>query len=690
MDARLKTLSEQNDRTFFKIPKFQRSYSWEEDEWSHFWRTIAERALDMDTARNAHSPVFMGAIVLQEIPSETIGSQTFKNHFIIDGQQRLVTISIFMAAVRDIYFGPGGQAYLKWSSDFLYVDLDRLGREKRNRLELQMQDQETYQKIISGKDSTAWQSIMDGSHPLNRLYRFFWHKLSQSQDVALETITESVEAHAEDLLDEVAGEIGNLASAEQGDHVDASANVLDYLASGTDRDWRYYGMFDPETLTSIIDQHMKFAVIEIQEEDNQIAFEVFETLNATGQPLAEVDKFRNGFFMLDPENSSLNYESYWLPMETKTGDGEILSTFFNEESNMRFGLTPKDKTYQKLMTSIKNSVTAIGIRSGTQAKRESVVNEFVELSKSLDAFLIVTRGVDPSASNDTQGIAYSLHLDLIRKVVSGPATPILMDIIKWSKDARTDRDLLKEVNEILHLVEGLLIRRLVGGIKPQQLRSLLAGVPKRINEGLRVANSTIDCNLINLRLYKKFLINEMVSWGPERYPTDLALLSNPLRDVYQTTGRKLSLFAVLWDLERSLNLEKRNTRIPSNITRVAGNWSIEHVLPQGMRVGQEDVDVMASSWREYWSGLGEEEPESAFINCVHSIGNLTILVNEANSLVGNRTFVEKKAIYESATRVFLTDGIKASAEWSPREIEDRARKLLNLVIQRWPYPTRIA
>jgi uncharacterized protein with ParB-like and HNH nuclease domain len=51
---------------------------------------------------------------------------------------------------------------------------------------------------------------------------------------------------------------------------------------------------------------MKFAVIEIQQDDNEIAFEVFETLNAKGQPLAEVDKFRNGFFMLDPENSDAN------------------------------------------------------------------------------------------------------------------------------------------------------------------------------------------------------------------------------------------------------------------------------------------------------------------------------------------------------------------------------------------------
>ena len=54
-----------------------RSYAWEKDEWEDFWRTIGERALEIDTTDNRHSPVFMGAIVLQEIKSETIGSKEF-------------------------------------------------------------------------------------------------------------------------------------------------------------------------------------------------------------------------------------------------------------------------------------------------------------------------------------------------------------------------------------------------------------------------------------------------------------------------------------------------------------------------------------------------------------------------------------------------------------------------------------
>ena len=101
MRADLYTLQQRFSNTFFKIPKFQIGYAWEEDEWKAFWRTVGERALEIDTSNLRHSPVFMGAIVLQEQAPEFIGSSEFKIFHIIDGQQRFVTISVFLAVVRD-------------------------------------------------------------------------------------------------------------------------------------------------------------------------------------------------------------------------------------------------------------------------------------------------------------------------------------------------------------------------------------------------------------------------------------------------------------------------------------------------------------------------------------------------------------------------------------------------------------
>lgn len=674
MRAELYTLNQQYSDTFFKIPKFQRSYAWEKEEWEDFWRTIGERALEIDTTDNRHSPVFMGAIVLQEIRSETIGSKEFKNCYIIDGQQRFVTISIFMSVLRDFYFGPGTSFFNTWTSDFLRVNVDRFGHETRIRLTLQERDHEIYESIIKEKSRQEWKEVMGGSHSLNKLYKFFWNKLSQNQVTILEDITIQ--------------EFDDVSELDETQDLPEAVEpvIMDYLDRGTDRAWSSLGLFNPETLTNIIDQHMKFAVIEIQQEDNEIAFEVFETLNAQGQPLAEVDKFRNGFFMLDPENSDANYQTYWLPMESRVADNELLSTFFNEETTRRFGLTPKEKTYQRLMTSIKAKATSQGIRIDKNAQRDVVVSEFKDLREALDAFLIVNKGVDPLASQANEGTEYSLHLDYLKKIVSGPATPLLLDVIKWTKPKRTDREIVVAVNEILASIEGLLTRRLLGGIKPQQLRSLLSAVPKKLNEEIRQIDSTKACTVENLRHYNRLLNNLMISWGPERFPTNAALLANPLRDVYQTTGRKLALFSVLWELERSINSERRIQRIPSNFAKTNGAWSIEHVLPQGTKLNNEDTLSMNSNWKSDWQEWAVPEPEIAFMKSVHSIGNLSILVNTTNSQLGNKVFAAKKEIYNSETRVFLTDDIKIQDRWTPIEIEERAKKLLNLAIQRWPYP----
>lgn len=67
----------------YRVPPFQRDYSWEEESWEDLW-------LDLIEAKNSDQTHYMGAIVLQG------GEDRFT---VIDGQQRLATISILALAV---------------------------------------------------------------------------------------------------------------------------------------------------------------------------------------------------------------------------------------------------------------------------------------------------------------------------------------------------------------------------------------------------------------------------------------------------------------------------------------------------------------------------------------------------------------------------------------------------------------
>jgi len=71
----------------FKIPSFQRKYVWRENEWEDLFNDI----INISVSKNSH---FMGSILLKEQ----------KDYFeIIDGQQRFITIILFIKAFEKIY-----------------------------------------------------------------------------------------------------------------------------------------------------------------------------------------------------------------------------------------------------------------------------------------------------------------------------------------------------------------------------------------------------------------------------------------------------------------------------------------------------------------------------------------------------------------------------------------------------------
>lgn len=70
----------------YRVPRFQRDYSWTQDEWDDLWQDIQE------TLRPGGEPAhYMGYLVLQ--------TQDNKTYDVIDGQQRLTTVSLLVLAV---------------------------------------------------------------------------------------------------------------------------------------------------------------------------------------------------------------------------------------------------------------------------------------------------------------------------------------------------------------------------------------------------------------------------------------------------------------------------------------------------------------------------------------------------------------------------------------------------------------
>ena len=75
------------------IPLFQRPYSWDLKDWAVLWDDLMAQYDPAD--RSSH---FMGAVVTVPVKSVPVG---VTKHLVIDGQQRLTTLSLLLAAIRD-------------------------------------------------------------------------------------------------------------------------------------------------------------------------------------------------------------------------------------------------------------------------------------------------------------------------------------------------------------------------------------------------------------------------------------------------------------------------------------------------------------------------------------------------------------------------------------------------------------
>ena len=81
-----KDISEILSSGFYKIPRFQRPYSWSRENIEDFWN---------DVVVNSDDDYFIGSMVVYQIQKGFFG--------VVDGQQRLTTITIILGAIRDAF-----------------------------------------------------------------------------------------------------------------------------------------------------------------------------------------------------------------------------------------------------------------------------------------------------------------------------------------------------------------------------------------------------------------------------------------------------------------------------------------------------------------------------------------------------------------------------------------------------------
>lgn len=291
----------------YVVPRFQRDYSWEEEHWRDLWEDILVATSDEGEAH------YMGYLVLKR--------EGEKEFIVIDGQQRLTTLSLLVLA---------GLYLLK---DDAFPDIS--AETKQERLE------DLQGKYIGTKDSVTLQ-------PANKL------QLNRNNDEYYQTITRLETPPVR--------------------KIKSSERLL----------WQATGFFKKklrETCTSgedvarLIDRmvgRLFFTRIIVGDELN--AYRVFETLNARGVQLSTPDLLKNYLFSkiaaTGAHESQLdNLDKQWAAISTQLGNSSF-PRFVLAEWNRNHPLVRRSELFRRIRLSIHSPELAMKYLKNLRSRSE--------------------------------------------------------------------------------------------------------------------------------------------------------------------------------------------------------------------------------------------------------------------------------------------------------------------------------
>lgn len=278
-----------------KVPLNQREYAWEVEHVTDLLTDIA------DSMRKRRDVYFLGTIVLTTTPNEILE--------VSDGQQRLATTTIMLAAIRDIFLELNDeQRATSIEQEFLY-SIDIVTRERIPKLTLNADDNEFFgSRILSRPDErNEGVAASRGSHEL--LF------------TAYKTIREYFAA------------------------------LRKQLGSGYDEAllaWRHF------LLNSA-------SVIILKVPDDLDAFVMFETLNDRGLKTSQADLVKNLLFK-EADDRRAEAQTYWSSMRggiASIGEDDLTIDYLRHVCNLLYGQTRERDVFEKIKESNRGKARAI-------------------------------------------------------------------------------------------------------------------------------------------------------------------------------------------------------------------------------------------------------------------------------------------------------------------------------------------
>ena len=280
----------------YKVPRFQRDYSWTEEQWDDLW-------LDIQNVLQGEEPAhYMGYLVLQ--------SRDNKKFDVIDGQQRLTTLSILVLAILkglellikdDIDSENNTRRQDQLRNSYIGF-LDPVTLVPKSKLTLNRNNDVFFQNYLIPLQRLPLRNLKPSEHQMRKAFNWFLDKISK-----------------------------NYLPKRDG------ATLAEFLDSLSDK--------------------LFFTVITVDDEIN--AYKVFETLNTRGVKLSSTDLLKNYLFSVvdrdkpGDEHLLKSLEDRWELLVGKLGS-ESFPEFLRAHWNSRNKLVRSSDLFKTIRARLLN------------------------------------------------------------------------------------------------------------------------------------------------------------------------------------------------------------------------------------------------------------------------------------------------------------------------------------------------
>lgn len=604
-----------------EVPLFQRQYVWnKDDQWEPLWEDISRKFTDYLSGRKDSPVHFLGAMVLDQKQTPTTHVELRQ---VIDGQQRLTTLQIFLAAFRDVCRTLGANELAEEVESFT-LNKGMMANPEMDRFKVWPTKQDRSQ-FVDVLESGSREEV-ERRHPLRRRK---WARNPDPRPAMVEAYLYFYE------------------------------EVFAYF-QGTEEDLPLASDYPVADRMEEAFQALKNAlqVVAIDLDQGDDAQVIFETLNARGQPLLPADLLRNYIFLRAAragENTESLYEEYWSPFD---------EDFWRKEVRQGRLWRPRSDLFLQHFLASRQG-TDIPIRHlfveykywvQKEAPFGSVREELGTLARQGADF---RRIIDPEEGDPIHHLATFLERFDLRT-----AYPLLLYLLEADVDEG-------EWFAITRDLESYVLRRAVCGYTTKNYNRVFLNLTRQLRRDGASSQS--------IRRALAVLTGESAGW-PSDADFRRALIVGPL---YRTLNAAKLGYVLERINQAYMPRMSEDIRINSGLTvehLMPQGWIGPWPLPDGStglsdremeEVSPDDPRAIATRHRD---------------DVVHSLGNLTLLTQGLNSSVSNGPWGAKRTAILSQSLLPINAQLREIESWDEEAIHARGERLADLAIQIWSRP----